>query len=276
MRKGPQEKNTFLSGFVPVSSPRILLAEDYPVNQDVAKIHLEDAGYTVTIVENGKRAVAACQKETFDLIIMDLHMPEMDGLEATRLIRSSQLPCSDVTILALTADVDTTTQQACKEAGMNGFLTKPVRGNLLISEVEKWMSPSSPDGCVAGKSYRQSPNSSPQDDVPLDYAVVSHEFGDETVVSDIVGQFMETVETQIQDMQGALNSTDIDRLQRNAHAIKGGAATLEARPLSEAARCVEDLCKSRDVDGIPLMLNLLASEFDRLREYVSKENETAP
>ena len=108
------------------SPSRILVAEDNAVNARLIVAMLEGEGHEVTIVADGEKAVAISRIEHFDVILMDVNMPEMDGLEATRQIRAGAAPMRDVTIVALTADDDGATQRDCIEAGMNAFLTKPI------------------------------------------------------------------------------------------------------------------------------------------------------
>ena len=105
---------------------KILVAEDNPVNARLLVAMLERDGHEVTVASDGGKAVAISRIEHFDMILMDVNMPEMDGLEATRQIRAGAAPMRDVTIVALTADDDGATQRDCIEAGMNAFLGKPV------------------------------------------------------------------------------------------------------------------------------------------------------
>ena len=108
------------------SPSQILVAEDNPVNARLIVAMLERDGHEVTVVSDGGKAVAISRVEHFDLILMDVNMPEMDGLEATRQIRAGAAPMRDVTIVALTAEDDGVMQRDCIEAGMNAFLAKPV------------------------------------------------------------------------------------------------------------------------------------------------------
>ncbi len=119
------------------SSPRILLAEDTEVNARLLIAVLEKAGYEVTLAVDGAQAVKFGEIGDFDLILMDVNMPEMDGLEATRQIRSGAAPMRDVTILALTADDDPAMQRRCVEAGMNGCLSKPIQMATLLKACER-------------------------------------------------------------------------------------------------------------------------------------------
>ena len=105
---------------------KILVAEDNVVNARLLTAILENEGHEIIVVADGEQAVAKSRIEAFDVILMDVNMPVMDGLEATRQIRDGAVPMRDVTILALTADDDGVVQRTCIEAGMNAFISKPV------------------------------------------------------------------------------------------------------------------------------------------------------
>ena len=119
----------------PRASARILVAEDNPSNQRVIELFLRPIGADVTIVGDGRQALEALALESFDLVLMDMQMPVMDGLEATRRLRASGGPNADVPVLALTANVMASHRQACAEAGMNGHIAKPIDARLLLSAV---------------------------------------------------------------------------------------------------------------------------------------------
>jgi CheY-like chemotaxis protein len=114
---------------------RILLAEDNPVNQKLAVKLLEKQGHTVTMASDGRRAVEAFIAGSFDLILMDVHMPEMDGLEATRRIRELEGNSVRIPIIALTALAMAGDREICLAAGMDGFVAKPIRLNELRTEM---------------------------------------------------------------------------------------------------------------------------------------------
>jgi CheY-like chemotaxis protein/two-component sensor histidine kinase len=115
----------------------VLVAEDHAANQLLMNAMLTQRGHVCTIVENGQLAVEAVKKEQFDLVLMDMMMPEMDGVEATREIRQF-LSKSDLPIIALTANVSLEDREACLKSGMNDFLTKPLNGEALDKTLERW------------------------------------------------------------------------------------------------------------------------------------------
>jgi PAS domain S-box-containing protein len=118
---------------------RILVVEDTEINRIIVQTMLKLGGHTVTMVNDGAAAVDAVQHQKFDLILMDIQMPVMDGIEATRLIRAGNSPCSDIPIVALTAAVLSDEVERCMEAGMSDFLPKPVVMETLLRTVGKWV-----------------------------------------------------------------------------------------------------------------------------------------
>ena len=124
---------------MPRSPSKILVAEDNAVNARLIVAMLERDGHEVTVASDGEKAVSLSRIEYFDVVLMDVNMPIMDGLEATRQIRAGAAPMRDVTIIALTADDDGATERDCIEAGMNAFLTKPI----AMGELMKLLSPRS-------------------------------------------------------------------------------------------------------------------------------------
>jgi len=217
--------------------------------------------------------VRACEAHKYDLILMDLQMPKMDGYEATRHIRSRSLQCAKTPILALTANADLETRQACLEQKMDEVLTKPIRRHSLLSAVDQWIgvrdeTPDRSEGCLR----HGTDGSVSKENVPIDYDVALEEFGDVDLVDDVVAHFINKVESQIQDMRNALAEQDMEGLKRDVHAIKGGAGTLEAEPLAKVAEKMEDLCKVNGWEELPFALESVAGEFDRLRTYVKSHS----
>ena len=117
---------------------RILPAEDNLFNQEVAAAVLEDAGVTVCLASNGLEALDMLNKEHFDVVLMDVQMPEMDGLEATMHIRANPA-LSGLRVIAMTANVSNVDRERCFEAGMDDFIAKPIQAEHLYNTIEKWL-----------------------------------------------------------------------------------------------------------------------------------------
>ncbi len=132
-------------------SPRILLVEDHPVNQKLAQVLLGRMGYSVELAENGREAVSAAEKQNYALILMDMQMPEMDGLEATRLIRLGDGPNVHTPIVALTANAMQSDQDACRAAGMDDFLSKPFNREDISACLGRWI-PAPAGASLAGST----------------------------------------------------------------------------------------------------------------------------
>jgi signal transduction histidine kinase/DNA-binding NarL/FixJ family response regulator len=244
---------------------RILLVEDYPANREVARLHLERAGHAVTTVSNGQEALSAWETFPFDLILMDVQMPGIDGAEVTRRIRSSALPSAKVPIIGLTADAEGATRSLCLAAGMDDLIFKPVRRKTLISTVHRWLSMdhSEPNASPTEASMPVVANSV----LPLDYAQATPEFGDIQTLECIAEGFLANLAADLPRMRDALAQGNIATLRARCHAIKGGAATLMASPVAERARTLEELSET-DTERLAAGLAELAEEYERLKEYI--------
>lgn len=209
---------------------RVLLAEDSETNAAVVSSMLAKLGIHPEIVSDGAAAVQAVESGSYDIIIMDVGMPVMDGLEASRLIRAS----GDATpIIALTAHALPENREQTRAAGMNGFLTKPIRLKDLARELERWL----PRAEAAHQSV-------------LDGSVVTEAWGgDEAGYGFVLGIFLGEVSSRIDKITAHLRAGDMTKLRHEAHAIKGGASNVGAELLSHAAAQLEQACSSQQKDG---------------------------
>jgi CheY-like chemotaxis protein len=273
-----------------VETARILVAEDYPPNQDVARMHLESHGHIVDIAENGLEAVNRCKRRQYDMVLMDVQMPEMNGMDATREIRKLGGRNETMPIIGLTANAEMDTRLECAEAGMNDVIAKPIRRKPLLSMVIGWLSGESelaeqaespdrpaeePDAPQARDFRADTSHPAPAGDdvglanMPIDLKRAATEFGgDRELMMTVLTSFLETADEQIQPMQRAAGLGDAEILRTEAHRIKGGAANLTAMALSQAAAEVEVSAKQGDLDQAGRALETLVQEFQTLKDYV--------
>jgi signal transduction histidine kinase/DNA-binding NarL/FixJ family response regulator len=247
----------------------ILLAEDYKPNYEVVRLHLKDTGHTLKIAENGRDAVAVFEGGKFDLVFMDVQMPEMDGYEATRHIRGSD---PDAIIIGMTANVDFNTRKACLEAGMNDVITKPIRRMFFLKTINKWLAKKDSD-TKRSSEYPAAENISEikKEGSPIEYKLAVKEFeGEEEILKKVIKDFVETAGLQIQQIKAALDSKDMQTIKREAHKIKGGASNLVAMPLSTAAAQLEKESGNGKETATEESLNQLEKEYEYFVNYVSE------
>ncbi|OGQ94367.1 MAG: hypothetical protein A2521_09855 [Deltaproteobacteria bacterium RIFOXYD12_FULL_57_12] len=248
---------------------RILVVEDYFANQEVARRHLETAGYQVDLAENGRIAVQMAAASSYDLILMDVQMPEMDGYEATGRIRQSGRPgAAALPILAMTANAGAMDQQKCLDAGMNDVIIKPIRRQTFLETVDGWLSrPSEPSG-LSGASLGREALSAAVSEIPIDLDQALDEFaGDRGFLAHVVTGFLTNAVEQIGRLRAALDKGDAETVRKEAHAIKGGAANLVARPLAAAAKELEDLARGGKTGALAAAIIKVENEVFRLRDY---------
>ena len=251
----------------------ILVAEDTPVNQMVIRQHLEAQGHEVTLVGNGREAVSACRTQRFDLIVMDVQMPEMDGLEATRRIKESLGPTGPP-IVALTANTDSKTLSECETAGMDAVLTKPIRRQPLLDAVALWLHRSRDRRSRLEAGLTDPAPALPRGPsltvaaAPLDWESALYEFGEPEIVREVVEQLMQSIPGYFEVIHNALQQGDFEEIQRRAHAIKGGAATVEAKPLSAVAAELEEQCKQAAPKEVVAIVERLTAAFETFKQYV--------
>ena len=263
------------------SKAEILLAEDYPTNQQIAVRYLTDAGYRVTLAEDGRQAVDLFKTKQFDLILMDIQMPLVDGYEATRQIREQEKRAEQVVhhpqhpikirrtpIIAMTAHAIKGYREKCIEADMDDYMTKPFKKQDMIAMVENWAArKKNPEP----EAENRPPPSLPDDPslvLPLDYDKALREFeNDKDFFWEVLTEFIHTAGLQLQKMDKAIEHEDFAVIQKEAHAIKGGASNLTATALSHAAAELETALKTKPGPPNPDLINRLNSEFSRLKSF---------
>jgi PAS domain S-box-containing protein len=242
----------------------ILLVEDYVPNQEVARMHLEGAGYKVDIAGDGVAALQRCETTEYSLILMDIQMPVMDGFEATRQLRQRPGWTKSVVILGLSANADEKSRMDCMAAGMNGLVTKPLRQKTFLSEVAFRLSGTSSEcDCLLTAPPKASTA------LPMDYNQAVQEFaGDRPLLDSVVVRFLIMARKQLTDLKGFVVAGDAAAIGREAHKIKGAAGNLTAMALSEVAKAMEEMGKSGNLFGIDALFGQLEKELDTLDVFV--------
>lgn len=243
---------------------RLLLAEDGETNQMVASAFLERAGYEVICAVNGREAVEAAEGMTFDAILMDVGMPVMDGLEATRRIRALPPPAGTTPIIALTADAAAEDRQRCLNSGMNDHLAKPLERGQLLATVARWIR-------TAQDAVRATDVAGPVDESDvLDMATLTQleRDLDSEMLDSLVRQFLDEAAGRIDRVASLGDNPSL--LRREAHTLKSTAATFGARKLCAAARELETAC-AEDAPpppglcaGLPELLDEAAAAYRRI------------
>jgi two-component system sensor histidine kinase/response regulator len=245
----------------------VLLVEDNFVNQKVAVRFLERLGCTVEIASNGAESVAACRERQFDIVLMDLQMPVMDGMTATRKIRALETSVH-IPIIALTANAMTGDRELCEAAGMDGYLTKPIEVERLRNILAKF-GLERPDADAADGAA-DGPNGSMESAAPVDL----HEFqsvtdGDRAFAQELVTAFIVSGEQQIAEIGAALAENDRTAVAAAAHKLKGACANIHANALKSLADRMEIDSAAADARVLAQGNALLRREFDRVRAFLS-------
>ncbi|MEM8948549.1 MAG: response regulator [Pseudomonadota bacterium] len=218
----------------------VLLAEDNPVNQEVAVGLLEALDCAVTVVENGKEAVDAVTGKAFDLVLMDCQMPVMDGLDATRTIRKSSTDNESPPIVALTADSSETIRTDCLSAGMNDLLGKPFTFQELHTLLQRWQ-PATPAAPMKPPEDPPRTSTSTLDLGPID-ALRSLDPGDERrLVQRAITKFVDYSEGLVDGLARAVAEDDVAEVSRIAHSMKSSSANLGAVDLARQCAEIEKL-----------------------------------
>jgi two-component system, sensor histidine kinase and response regulator len=232
----------------------VLLVEDNFVNQKVAVRFLERLGCTVEVAGNGAEGVSACQQRRFDIVLMDLQMPVMDGMTATRKIREWETT-GHIPIIALTANAMTGDRELCEAAGMDGYLTKPIEVERLRNVLAKFgLAKDGPD------------TTKPPVDLGEFQRITE---GDPAFAQELVAAFVASVEQQLVDMAASVAQFDCAALTRTAHALKGASANIHAHALKSLAEEMEAAGAGGDIGRSQRCLAPLRQEFARVKRFLS-------
>jgi signal transduction histidine kinase/CheY-like chemotaxis protein len=238
---------------------RILLAEDNLINQRLSVRILEKRGHTVVVVGNGIEALAALRAQAFDLALMDIQMPEMDGFEATAAIRAEEgRTGAHLPIIAMTAHAMKGDRERCLQGGMDGYICKPIQANELLDAIESLIS-------MPGESASADMEELDMIEI-LDTAALLHRFdNDVEFLQELAGQFFSDCPQQLAEMRAAIAGGDHQALEQAAHSLKGAVSNFAAAAAFEAAAGLERLGRAGDLARAEALLAQLEDEIERLR-----------
>jgi len=255
---------------------RILLAEDNITNQQVAVGILKKMGLRADAVANGAEAVKALEVLPYDLVLMDVQMPEMNGFEATRQIRNPQSAVRNhqIPIIAMTAGVMQGDREKCLEAGMNDYVSKPISPQALAEALEKWLprEAAAAPKQATGKPEEAAPVSAEASEAPVfDKAgMMARMMDDEDLARTVIGGFLEDLPKLIEELKDFLEAGDVPRTERQAHSIKGASANVGGEALREAAFEMEKAAKAGDLKSVAARLPELENQVARLKDFMNE------
>jgi signal transduction histidine kinase/DNA-binding response OmpR family regulator len=235
-------------------SLRILLAEDTPVNQVMISRTVEKMGHTVTIANTGREALEFLKKQSFHLIFMDVQMPEMDGLAATRTIRAQEREtASHIPIVAMTAHAMKGDRERCLESGMDDYLAKPVSSREIADAIKR-IFPLAPT--AAAPSGRSNSWSAAR--------ALAQVEGDEKLLHEIVAIFVDEAPKLIANLRQAIMARDLEVVERTAHNLKGQLGYLGAKAAAQKSRQLEDTGHRGDLPRAQRIVDELEKEISEL------------
>jgi len=246
---------------------RVLLAEDNPTNQQVALALLKKLGIAASAANNGREAVKALETGSYDLVLMDVQMPELDGLEATRTIRNpgSKVTNHEIPIIAMTAHAMESDKERCLEAGMNDYLTKPINPKELADTMNKWLHKE-----VSLEGKMQTENTQSNSGVFDRQGLMERVLGDEELAKELIMSFLEDTPAQIGNLKEMIEAGVVADAERLAHSIKGASANLGGDALRAASYEVEKAAKTGNCDSAMKLVPELERQFELFREEMRR------
>jgi CheY-like chemotaxis protein len=266
-RAGEEEVEAVTDGKRARSALRILLAEDNPMNQKVALRLLERLGYGADVATNGLEAIEALERRPYDVVLMDVQMPHLDGLDATRQICERWPEESRPRIVAMTANALPEDREACFAAGMNDYVAKPIRAEELAAALKRVKPLANGDGGSAAVGY-----------VSLDDGALGdlRDLGGDEFLSEVIEAFLADAPALLATLRRSLDSQNSEELRRAAHTLKSNGATLGAAEFAEMCRTLEQRAKAGELDGASELVDRIEQEYRPLEEALSALRSESP
>ncbi|MBN2706035.1 MAG: response regulator, partial [Deltaproteobacteria bacterium] len=260
--------------------PLILLVEDNLTNQQLTLAILKKLGLNAATVRNGREALQALETIPYDLVLMDIQMPEMDGFSATRLIRDPQSRVRNhaVPIIAMTAHAMAGDREKCLAADMNSYISKPISPAILIRELERWLPQSGKTTSIttpkllppesAGQAESES---SPSRQIFAYRTLLSRLMEDREVTENIITGFLNDIPGQMRKLEEAIMQGKLKTATNQAHKIKGAAANIAAAAFENTARSMEKAGENGNLERLQNLFPELERQFRKLKENMVRE-----
>jgi CheY-like chemotaxis protein/HPt (histidine-containing phosphotransfer) domain-containing protein len=250
---------------------RILLAEDNLTNQQVALGILKKLGLQADAVLNGEEALQSLTATPYDLVLMDVQMPVLDGMETTRRIRNPQSEVLNhaIPIIAMTAHAMQGDKEKCLQAGMNDYVSKPVNPKTLSDTLKKWLGTTEPKPSPEKGRIEEAIDQG----VPVfdRKGYMERLLDDIELAHSIMEEFLKDIPSQIRTLETLLESGDRNGVERQAHTIKGTSANVGGEQLRAVAAAMEKAAKAGDLHSVKAQIPEMETQFARLREAMKRE-----
>jgi CheY-like chemotaxis protein/HPt (histidine-containing phosphotransfer) domain-containing protein len=250
---------------------RILVAEDNEINQKVVRRQLALLGFAADIASTGTEALEYMQRASYDILLTDLHMPVMDGYELVKKVRESEAGGARIPIVALTANAVKGEAKRCQDAGMDGYMTKPVQLANLRAVLARWIPAFSvDDGAVPGAARFEAPRGDARaPGVPVDLdKLVALVGNDPAVIQEMLQAFRRSAALSSDEMLRALNDDDAGAAANAAHILKSGARSIGAQRLVDVCAAIEDAGERGNADSLRALQPRFAAEMEVLHRFL--------
>lgn len=245
---------------------KILIAEDNQINRKLLERLLKKQGYTPSLAVNGSEAVAACHSEKYDLIFMDIHMPGMDGFEASRRIRAELEAGNQPVIIAVTAHVLPGSEEACLEAGMDDFIAKPLRIEEIIEKIRYW---------GTGRKIRSAAEEKIED--LIDFSIIAQTLGsseepDHEFIRELIEMYESLVPGLITEILSGIDADDRTQIRESAHSLKGASLNMGAVKAADISKQIEKGSELLSYAEIRSLITELTEVVNQTVTALSEEN----
>ncbi len=252
---------------------QILLCDDNSINQKVATRILQQLGYKPDVAANGREALDALDKKKYDLVFMDVMMPEMDGLDATREIRNRQKNApsenyqSRIVVIAMTAQAMQGDREKCLAAGMDDYLAKPIRPADVSSMISKWTVQNN-----VPAANTPAPVTPPAEELPVEMERLAELAGGEkNTLIELVDLFYRQTAKQLSQLETAVHANKTEEVRHLAHSCKGASATMGMAPLAAIFFDLEKMGRAASLEGATTSLASAVREFKRVQDFLATQ-----